>query len=228
MSTIEPGTEGPAVRALQKKLNAVLQLAVPLKADGDYGGKTRAAVVEAQRRLGLPVTGIADAATLARLDERLTPATPDIGFPSEPTWMAVAAAEIGQREVRGGENPRIVEYHQTTSYRARTDEVPWCASFVNWVLGKAGYKGTGSAGASSFLKWGRELEVPRPGCVVVIKQKRRTADHASGTATGYHVGFFVSSDADGITLLGGNQGDTVKRAEFSLAKWDVRAYRWPA
>lgn len=65
-------------------------------------------------------------------------------------WMRIARGELGQREIAGAaHNPRIVAYHQTTSLRASNDETPWCASFVNWAMEKAGHKGTGSAAAIS-------------------------------------------------------------------------------
>jgi hypothetical protein len=38
------------------------------------------------------------------------------------TPYEIARREIGQKEVRGGENPRILEYHATTTLGAREDE----------------------------------------------------------------------------------------------------------
>jgi uncharacterized protein (TIGR02594 family) len=68
-------------------------------------------------------------------------------------WMDVARAEIGVEETPGpGTTPRIREYHQHTSLLAKDDETAWCASFVNWVLDKAGYPANHKPNARSFLE----------------------------------------------------------------------------
>lgn len=230
-TTLQQGAEGAAVATLQRALNAFLKPTPPLKDDGDFGQKTRDAVAAAQARLGLAATGIADAALQDALRAKLTPGalTPPDPAAGEARWMRVAEGEIGVRERPGPgqENRRIVEYHATTSLRAKSDEVPWCASFVNWVMKQVNIRGTGSAAAASFLQWGRPLDEPRPGCVAVIKRKGQTSDAATGSATGNHVAFYLSHTATHIKLLGGNQGDAVKVSEYPFAKYDVRGYRWP-
>jgi len=137
-------------------------------------------------------------------------------------WMAIARGETGQREIAGsGHNARIVEYHQTTSLRARSDETPWCASFVNWTLEKAGHRGTDSAAAISWASWGDRvngLGNAHNGDVVVIRNK------ASGQN---HVGFFVSGGDGRVTLLGGNQSNQVKESSFGLGTYDIVAVRRP-
>lgn len=59
------GDRGPAVEELQVALNIVL--ALDLEVDGIFGAQTRAAVLELQRRSGLPLTGVADKPTRMRL-----------------------------------------------------------------------------------------------------------------------------------------------------------------
>lgn len=146
---------------------------------------------------------------------------------SKPAWLEIAEAEIGTTEKRGGENPRIIEYHASTSLKAREDEIPWCASFVNWCLVKAGQKATGSAAAISFAAWGDRLTEPREGCITVIRQRKKGQDHATGSSSGNHVAFFKHIKDGRIYLLGGNQGDQVKVSSFGLGSYDVIAYRWP-
>jgi hypothetical protein len=47
----------------------------------------------------------------------------------------IATQELGVAEIYGDvHNKRILEYHQATRLKATTDEVAWCASFVNWCL----------------------------------------------------------------------------------------------
>lgn len=129
--------------------------------------------------------------------------------------MEIATAEIGVKEIDGaGNNPRIIQYHTATALRAGSDSVPWCSSFVNWVLREAGVQGTGSAQARSFLKWGQECD-PAPGCVVILKR---------GNPPNGHVGFYVRHlGADYIKVLGGNQSDCVKVSNYKVA--DVLGYR---
>lgn len=132
-------------------------------------------------------------------------------------WMPVALQELGTREVAGpGDAPRIVAYHQATALGARDDEVPWCSSFVAWVMERAGYVTTRSAAARSWQTWGVETE-PRFGAITVLER--------GGPATG-HVGFWVDADASRVWLLGGNQGDAVTIAPFARTR--VLSCRWPA
>ena len=143
-----------------------------------------------------------------------------------PLWYDIALREIGVAEVSGaGANPRIVEYLSATplAHGGKSDETPWCASFVNWCLVQAQVKGTRSAAARSFLKWGAPRD-PRPGAIVVI---RHLVGSTPITASGFHVGFYVSGSKTSIRLLGGNQGNAVKESEFPLTKWNVLAVRWP-
>lgn len=120
------------------------------------------------------------------------------------SWFTIAKRELGQREQPGlKHNPRILEYHATTTLKGTTDEIPWCSSFVNWCMQQAGYTGTRSAAARSWTQWGQRLAAPVPGCIVVL-----TRDG------GGHVGFYVGQDAKNIRVLGGNQSDTVNIASY--------------
>lgn len=179
-------------------------------------------LIFAGERLNLPGRGNARAhgpaaesgATLAQLGRQLGSGAGG--------WMAIARGEAGQREVAGSRhNARIVEYHQTTSLRARSDETPWCASFVNWTMEQSGRRGTDSAAAISWASWGDRvngLGNAHNGDVVVIRNK------ASGQN---HVGFFVSGGDGRVTLLGGNQSNQVKESSFGLGTYDVVAVRRP-
>lgn len=136
---------------------------------------------------------------------------------SKPKWLEIAEFEIGVKEVTGGENPRIIEYHSTTTLRAKEDEVSWCSSFVNWCMKQAGIKGTGFANARSWLDWGQKLEYPIEGCIVVLK---RGVNPKSG-----HVGFFINKKNGWVKVLGGNQSDQVKYSNFK--ETEVLGYREP-
>lgn len=133
-------------------------------------------------------------------------------------WLEAALLELGDavREVPGDkDNPRIVEYHATTTLRATDDETPWCSSFVNWCVIQAGLRGTNSAMARSWLKWGRECG-PTLGAVVVLSR---------GEPPAGHVGFFVGQRWGRVFVIGGNQGNAVSVARYPADR--VLGYRWP-
>lgn len=125
-----------------------------------------------------------------------------------PKYMLIANAELGQQEVAGAEdNPRIVEYHSVTTYKATNDETPWCSSFVNWVMFKAEIARTKSASALQWREWG--IKVPprnvKYGDVIIW-------DHGHGRG---HVAFYIGRDTSGdVIALGGNQGNSVTIGRF--------------
>lgn len=132
------------------------------------------------------------------------PERPTLAVADTFSWMDIAKAELGQREVKGAKhNPRILEYHATTTFKGTTDEIPWCSSFVNWCMEQADYRGTRSAAARSWLQWGQRLSAPVPGCIVVLSRDG-----------GGHVGFYMGQDSYGLRILGGNQGDAVTIAHY--------------
>ncbi len=136
-----------------------------------------------------------------------------------PAWMLHAFAEQGvRRYAPGASNPRIVEYNECAGLARYDDKVSWCSSFANWCMARAGLRGTGSGLARSWLEWGRPLDTPVPGCVVVL-----TRDDPDGWRG--HVGFYLRHDADDIYMFGGNQLDEVR--ELAYPADTVLGYRWP-
>jgi uncharacterized protein (TIGR02594 family) len=231
MAVLRRGYQGQDVRKLQLLLNSALVPSPRLAIDGDFGNQTELAVLRFQKMRALPQDGIVGQVTWAALNQTFSAGSEPVAPPisSDRNWMAIAEAELGVHEdsIPGHHNQRIVEYHQATSLKATTDEVPWCSSFVNWIMKQAGYRGTNNALAKSWLDWGLALDAPREGAVVVIKKKGATSDVATGSSTGFHVAFFVSASQAHIRLLGGNQGDQVKYSNFSLKGYDIKGYRWP-
>lgn len=123
----------------------------------------------------------------------------------------IAMKELGTAEIFGDtHNERIVEYHAATSLRATSDEVAWCASFVNWCLKKASITGTNSARARSFLTWGVavSLEEAQRGDIVVLS---RGVNVQFG-----HVGFFAGQEGKSVLVLGGNQSNKVSISPYPL------------
>ncbi|GFO54906.1 hypothetical protein GMSM_19130 [Geomonas sp. Red276] len=135
-----------------------------------------------------------------------------------PLWLRIAEGEKGVHEVPGfANNARIVQYLKSTSLGepyCSCDETPWCSSFVNYCMEKAGYEGTDCAAARSWLEWGKRIDTPCLGCIAVLSREG-----------GGHVGFYVGESAETVTLLGGNQGDRVCLAQYPKSR--VLGYRIP-
>jgi len=141
----------------------------------------------------------------------------DIGDEAFP-WMPVALRELGVKEYAGSaDNPRIVEYLRSTTLSAQysdNDETYWCSAFVNWGVERAGYEGTDSAWARTWANWGRAIDQPQRGCIVVFRR-----------GDGGHVGFYAGESGDRINVLGGNQNNSVCYKDYKKA--DLIGYRVP-
>lgn len=135
-----------------------------------------------------------------------------MGHQNDFPWLPIALAEQGVKEYPGdGDNPRIIEYLHSTTLEApmgSNDETPWCSAFVNWCVERAGYEGTDSAWAKSWLYWGKATEKPRRGCVVVFTREG-----------GGHVGFYMGETKTAIKVLAGNQNDEVNQSSRPKAAW---------
>jgi uncharacterized protein (TIGR02594 family) len=239
-SLLQFGSRGDTVLALQQKLT--LLHADVGGVDGIFGKKTVDAVKAFQRAHGLTVDGVVGPKTADALGLDLT-ATPQITGPlspkpgavssgkpqptsGEPTWLVVARGEIGQAEIAGKQhNPRIIEYHASTSLKAKDDETAWCSSFVNWCVTKAGFQGTNNAGAASWVSWGVP-GIARAGAITVLYNA--AAANSSLSTSGNHVGFLIEETDTSYKLLGGNQNSQVTVTNFSKERWKLKGYRWPA
>lgn len=143
----------------------------------------------------------------------------------EPTpWLTVARREIGVQEVPGSaNNPRVVEYlHATDNLDEKTrskDETPWCSAFVNWCMQQVDIKGTQNALARSWQEWGKHLDEPYVGCIVVFQREKKFG----------HVGFYLGETETHIRVLGGNQQNPetgiFEVSEKSYPKADFLEYR---
>lgn len=137
----------------------------------------------------------------------------------DPPWLKAAYAELGVAEIPGAPaNPRIVQFHESTTLDkelAKTDETPWCASFIEFCLSQSGRSGTKSAWARSYSSYGDPLDIPRRGCIAVF-----TRGHSSG-----HVAFFLKEIDGKILCLGGNQNNRVCEAFYPKVR--LIGYRWP-
>ena len=137
---------------------------------------------------------------------------------SAPPWMEHAWRELGVEEIPGPrDNPRVVRYHESVDDEKEPDRIAWCSSFVNFCISQAGFTGTNSRAARSWLNWGVPITDPMPGAVTVLWR------HRVETWQG-HVGFFITDLGNEVVLLGGNQSDAVCVKRFPKER--VLGYRW--
>ena len=189
--------------------------------DGLIGRNTEAAVAKALADYdGNDVLGY-----LADLPHKLVEQadeikTPDISLDyKHPDWYTVARAYIGLKEIVGAKhNETILEFWEHCKLPFRDDETPWCAGFVGGCLEKCGIKSTRSGMARSYLKWGKPLEEPRIGAIVVYWRVSRYS-------TSGHVGFVANAPDGGfLPTLGGNQGNAVSIKPYPMSR--ILGYRW--
>jgi uncharacterized protein (TIGR02594 family) len=81
----------------------------------------------------------------------------------------------------------------------------WCATFMNFILAKAGYSGTHSDAARSFADYGHRISEPRIGAIAVLRRGRH----------GGHVGVVSGIDARGNPIIiSGNHNQRVGEAVY--------------
>lgn len=91
----------------------------------------------------------------------------------------------------------------------------WCARFMNMVLQRSGYSGTGSDMASSFARYGQRISGPQVGAIAVMSRRG-----------GGHVGIVSGIDANGNPIvISGNHGHRVAESVYSRGR--VYAYVIP-
>mgnify|MGYP001042647407 FL=1 len=194
--------------------------------DAVPGRQMTAALRRFQGAVKLPITGLADQATVDAL--RLSPNTtkPAVAapkFPAEPVWMREARRYMGLKEIVGpASNATIMSWARRAgkSWIASfytNDDIPWCGLFVNNAVSVTLPKEVLLANPLSALAWakfGIELTVPVVGAILVFKRPG-----------GGHVGFYVGEDATHYYVLGGNQSNSVSITR--IAKERLVAIRYP-
>jgi uncharacterized protein (TIGR02594 family) len=91
----------------------------------------------------------------------------------------------------------------------------WCARFMNMVLERSGFKGTGSDMARSFAGYGQRVSGPQIGAIAVMARRG-----------GGHVGVVSGIDANGNPILvSGNHGNRVREAAYPRSR--IYAYVVP-
>lgn len=129
-----------------------------------------------------------------------------------PQYVKTALNEIGVYEIKGAKHhPRVIEYHQTTAGKYSTDEVPWCGSFINWVMVQHDYLTVDyPERAKSWLAFDIPLDVPMMGAIAIKSRKG-----------GGHVTMIVGMNSEGkLWGVGGNQNNEVNLSLYDAAVFE--------
>ncbi len=131
------------------------------------------------------------------------------------------AAQTADRSAKPGEVNPLLEALRWKGANSAQVGVPselWCADFMNFILHQTGQSGTGSRAARSFLKYGKPVDGPRVGAIVVFSR--------GGNSESGHVGIVRGTDGDGNPIvISGNHGKKV--AESVYKKEKVLGYFMP-
>ncbi len=223
---VRTGSRGSSVVSVQKELKAAGINPGPI--DGDFGPKTRAAVMAYQRKHHLAVDGVVGSKTWSALTHdsfkpgkpaaakppkkpgHTAPVQTSPGRPSSKVskLLAEARKHLGFHEGAGNRNP-------FSRALGRPPEA-WCADFVSYCAKKAGlHINTASAqGVANAIKaqggW-KGRHNPQPGDAVTFRW-----DGSHGWAD--HVGMvekvFKRGGKTYIQTIEGNSGDRVRRKTY--------------
>ena len=225
---VRSGSRGSSVISVQKELKAAGLNPGPI--DGDFGPKTRAAVMAYQRKHHLSVDGVVGSKTWSALTHdafhpgkappkhAAPPKKPGHTAPVKPTpgrpgtkvqkLLAEARKHLGFHEGSGNRNP-------FSRALGRPPEA-WCADFVSYCAKKAGlHMNTASAqGVANAIKaqggW-KGRHNPQPGDAITFRW-----DGSHGWAD--HVGMvekvFKRGGQTYVQTIEGNSGDRVRRKTY--------------
>lgn len=108
--------------------------------------------------------------------------------------LCIAKSQIGVREATGNNDGHEVE--QYLAYTGNKKGEPWCASFISWVFGRAGYAAPRTAWSPSLFPQARLVKLAEPGNVfgIYFSDKKRIA----------HAGIVEKVKDTWITTIEGN------------------------
>ncbi len=194
-----------------------------IKADGDWGKESIAALQAFQSFHRLPVTGVTDKNTLDALKQPfkgigvLNP-TPPVTPPSEkmPPWMSEMHRKMGLHEVR--HNKSLIDWLKFGKYLGNPKDLPWCGDAVETCFAKTLPNEPLPSNpffAQNWAKFGKNVGSPIVGAVGVIRW----------SANSGHVGFVAGTSGSTVYMLGGNQSNEINITGFGRSKF--MAFTWP-
>ena len=161
-------------------------------------------------------TAIADPAFAVgekKKEERFSLASVPNGTHRNDNTAAISAAGTPKPEKKDGVFTIGLEALKWMGASSRQVGVPypdlWCADFVNFVLRRSGFPTTNSRAAKSFLDYGKRIDTPRVGAIVVLTRG----------VNGGHVGIVRGTDGAGnIIVISGNHGNKVSESPYPKSR----------
>lgn len=152
---------------------------------------------------------VAPAPVPIKIDPQPKPTTADTG---DPVWQKWLKQFAGKSENDSAFSKFMSQFWKLCKLNYTTiagNSYAWCAESMNAALDQTGYKGTGSAAASSFTDFGTSCGWVQ-GAILPIR-------HANG---GRHVTTFDGWEDQSKMLaycFGGNQSDHMQRSLYNLS-----------
>jgi uncharacterized protein (TIGR02594 family) len=204
--TFKLGDSGSDVRKIQLALKA---RGYPLTGTGYFAQKTDSAVEDFQRKAGLRVTGVVDAATAAQLDQPVKQETAAVAS-NVPLWLGVSLAHLGLKEGPGSkDNKELVADIKSIASDYQHDATPWCAGWVSFCLARAGEK------PSSQPLWALSYSDTKNQPVIRLNGPALGAIAVKKRNGGGHVTFVAGRTKGGaLACCGGNQNDEVNVSPY--------------
>lgn len=138
---------------------------------------------------------------------------PDRAISDRARLLSIAKNELGVREVSGhNEGPQVAAYLRYVGVKQRSS---WCAAFVSWVFGEAGYTAPRSPWSPALFPLNKRTRQVRPAVVfgIYFSQLKRIA----------HCGLVERQEGDWLITIEGNtniagsrEGDGVYRKRRAL------------
>ena len=122
--------------------------------------------------------------------------------------LKIAKSQIGVREATGNNDGRQVEAY--LAYTGNKKGEPWCASFVSWVFGKAGYAAPRSAWSPALFPKERLVATAIPATVFGIYFKAKGRITHAGLVERKQ-GSWIYTIEGNTNLAGSREGDGVYR-----------------
>lgn len=194
-----------------------------LSVDGDIGRLTISALKNFQGKRGLRQTGVADSATVEELRE---PAKAVGIIPAEevvdeeptatvPPWMYELVRRMGQHESQ--DKAELIEFLKIGAFLGDPAKLPWCGDAVESAIVKTLPNETVPSNpffAQNWKNFGRAVDY-MVGALGIIRW----------SPTAGHIGTISKVTASSISMVGGNQTNSITNSTFPRSKFI--ACRWP-